>query len=255
MKKKLNDEIYFTPKQAAEYFNLSLSTIKNYIYANKLKTLKTPGGHHRIRKSELLATLGDVVSSGVDDNKLFLIFNLCSAMLAVFKTLGVIGSSLIMHARNVSSLCNKIANAMAINETDTKQIEIAGLIHDIGHLATERHILLKRGALTSQEYEVVKAHPKTGREILSAVTELKTIADIVLQHHERIDGTGYPKGIKGNDIHNASRIIAVAEAYDSMVSPYSYKEPVSKDVAISELIKHKGSQFDGDIVEVFIKII
>jgi putative nucleotidyltransferase with HDIG domain/excisionase family DNA binding protein len=255
MKKNFSSEIYFTPKQAAEYFNLSLSTIKNYIYADKLKTLKTPGGHHRIRKSELLVTLGDAVSLGPDNNEFFLIFNLCNAMLAVFKTFGPIGNSLIIHAKNVSVLSRNIAHAMAINGIDARQIEIAGLIHDIGHLTTEKYILLKREKLNSREYEFVKDHPKTGEEMLSAVDELKDIADIVLQHHEWIDGSGYPKGLKAGNIHNASRIIAVAEAYDSMVSPYSYKEPVSKDAAISELIKHKGSQFDGDIVEVFVKII
>ena len=255
MKKNFNSEIYFTPKQAAECFNLSLSTIKNYIYAGKLKTLKTPGGHHRIRKNELLVTLGDVVYSGPGDNEFFLIFSLCKAMLAVFKIFGPAGNSLIIHANNVSVLSKNIAHAMAINETDARRIEVAGLIHDIGHLATEKRILLKREKLTSLEYEFVKAHPKTGEEILSAVDGLKDIADIILQHHERIDGSGYPKGLKGGNIHNASRIIAVAEAYDSMVSPYSYKEPILKDSAISELIKHKGSQFDGDIVEVFAKII
>lgn len=255
MKKNFDSEIYFTPKQAAKCFNLSLSTIKNYIYAEKLKTLKTPGGHHRIRKSELLATLGDVVSSGPDSKEFFLIYNLCNAMLAAFKIFGPIGNSLIMHAKNVSVLSKNIAHAMAVNETDARRIEVAGLIHDIGHLMTERHILLKREKLTSREYELVKVHPKTGEEMLNAVDELKDIADIVLQHHEWIDGSGYPKGLKGGSIHNASRIISVAEAYDSMVSPYSYKEPVSKDAAISELIKYKGSQFDGDIVKVFTKII
>lgn len=256
MKKNFDSEIYFTPKQAAKCFNLSLSTIKNYIYAGELKTLKTPGGHHRIRKSELLTTLGDVMSSGPGgDNEFFSISNLCNAMLAAFKTFGPVGNSLIMHAKNVSVLSKDIARAMAIDESDARRVEIAGLIHDIGHLATERLILSKREKLAPHEYESVKAHPKTGAEMLSAAGELRDIADIVLQHHERIDGSGYPKGLRADNIHNASRIISVAEAYDSMISPYSYKDPVSKDAAISELIKHKGSQFDGDIVEVFVKII
>ncbi|MBU4312574.1 MAG: HD domain-containing protein [Candidatus Omnitrophica bacterium] len=255
MKKKFDGDIYFTPKQAAEHFNLSLSTIKNYIYASKLNTLKTPGGHHRIRKSELLATLGDRVVLRGDEDKFSLMFRLCTAMLPVFKTLGPAGNSLIMHAKNVSMLSGKIARAMAMSEADIKYIEIAGLVHDIGHMAIEKHILLKSEGLTPQEYRSIKNHPIAGEEILSSIEGLKEISGVVLQHHERLDGKGYPRGFSGEKIKKAARIIAIAEAYDSMISPHSYKRSVSKEAAMSELARHSGTQFDRDIVKIFTKTI
>jgi len=255
MKKKIDLENYFTPRQAAEHFNLSLSTVKNYIYAGRLKTLKTPGGHHRIRKSELLSTLGDSVMSKEDTHGLSLMMKLCSAMLGLFRTLGPAGRPLMLHAQKVSELSIEIARAMAMSESDIKCIEIAGLVHDIGLMGIERRMLLKSGILTPQEYESIKYHPTTGKEMLDSVEELKDIADIVAEHHERMDGTGYPKGLSGSKIQKATRIISIAEAYDAMISPYSYKGPISKDMAIAELMQHKDTQFDGHIVELFTKII
>jgi len=257
MKRKTDLEIYFTPKQAAEHFNLSLSTVKNYIYAGKLRTLKTPGGHHRIRKSELLATLGDITLSEGDENRynLLLKLKLCTAMLTVFKTMGSAGNSLTLHSQNVSRLSSDIARAMDMTDADIKRIEMAGLVHDIGHMAVERRILFKSDHLTPSEYDSLKNHPAAGEKMLNSIKELKEIADIIVQHHERVDGGGYPKGLKEEDILKAARIISVTEAYDSMVSAHSYKNPISKEIAISELLQHSGTQFDGDIVEVFTKII
>jgi len=255
MKKELEGEIFFTPKQAAEHFNLSLSAIKNYIYANKLKTLKTPGGHHRIRKSELLATLGDVIVKKAEGENFISMHNLCSAILAVFKTIGPAGDSLISHSKNVSKLSGIIAMAMRLNESDVKRIEIAALIHDIGHMSLERRVLLKSGKFTHEERELVKNHPIAGEEMLNSIEELKYLKGIIIQHHEWMDGNGYPSGLKGKEISKASRIISVAEAYDSMVSPHSYQKSISKEMAVFELMQHKGTQFDEEVVEVWAKVI
>ena len=256
MKKKFNEDIYFTPKQAAEYFNLSLSTVKNYIYAGRLKTLKTPGGHHRIRKSEVLSTLGDRIAPTRDNAYEFsLIMALCNAMLAAFKTLGPMAKPLTLHAQKVSELCAEIARAMAMSESDIKRAKVTGLVHDIGHIGIDRRVLLKPCKFTDHEYESVKIHPGLGAEILSSTKGLEVIACIIAQHHERIDGKGYPKGLSGKEIQKFACIISIAEAYDSMTSEYSYKRPVSKDMAIAELMRHRGAQFDGDIVEVAVKLI
>jgi len=255
MEKRIDEEIYFTPKQAADHFNLSLSTIKNYIYASKLKTLRTPGGHHRIRKSELLSTLGDLPAGIENINETSLKDTLCAAMLTVFKAFGPLGNSLTIHARNVSGLSVRIAKAMDMSSLDIKRIEISALLHDIGLTGIERLILLKPSPLTPQEYESVKRHPWIGKEMLVSVKELNGVSDIVAQHHEMVDGTGYPKGLGKEKIHKGARIISVAEAYDSMVSAHSYKKPMSKDMAISELAQQKGAQFDKDVVDVFTRII
>lgn len=255
MRKRIDGEVYFTPKQAAEHFNLSLSTIKNYIYAGKLKTLKTPGGHHRIRKTELLSTLGDLSVHKEEIDNISLMESLCATVLSVFKALGPIGNSLTMHARRVAGMSLNLARAMDMSGPEVKHIEMAGLVHDIGLIGIERRILSKSGILTPQEYESIKDHPLKGEEMLSSISQLKDIVGMVAQHHERIDGSGYPRGLKSERIKRGARIISIAEAYDSMVSPYSYKQPVSKDMAIAELIQKKESQFDGDIVELFVKMI
>ncbi|MBU1148431.1 MAG: HD domain-containing protein [Candidatus Omnitrophica bacterium] len=252
MKKKFEGDIYFTPKQAAEYFNLSLSTIKNYIYAGKLRTLKTPGGHHRISKAELFATLDRRVSP--EDMLSSAVF-LSNITMALFNAIGPAGRALSRHVQNVSELCSQIAKKLGLSDPDLNRIKIAGLVHDIGHIGIDKRILLKSGPLSAQEYESIKKHPALGYQTLSSIKELSGVADLVIQHHERIDGSGYPKGLKGNDIHVGSRIIAIAEAYDSMVSEHSYKRPISKDMAITELMQHRGTQFDGDIVDTFVKLI
>ena len=256
MKERLETDVYFTPREAAKHLNLSLSAIKNYIYANKLKTLKTPGGHHRISKIELLAAMGEVGVFPVkmEDNSRGM-EAYCMALMNVYKLLGELGDFFISHSLRVSEASYKLSKVLGLSRKDIMQAKMAGLVHDIGHMAIDRRILLKSGGLTAQEYELIKFHPARGEELLNSINELKEIADIVGQHHERIDGTGYPKGLKGKDIKKIARIISIAEAYDSMVSDNFYKKPVSREVAISEIVEEKGMQFDPELVDSFIKII
>jgi len=257
MVEKTDKEVYFTPKQAAECFNLSLSTIKNYIYAGKLNTLITPGGHHRISKAELLSVLEAKVNvapvSETSDMRFAQVS--CNALLNVFKTLGEPGSLFIIHGKRVLKIAYDLSKALSLSAKESRYIEMAALVHDIGNIGIDKRIMLKTGLLTSQEYEVIKKHPEIGKELLNSMNQMQEIADMVSQHHERMDGKGYPEGLTGSVITKGARIISIAEAYDSMVSEYSYKAPVSKDMAIAELIKHKGAQFDADMVEIFVKTI
>lgn len=256
MKEKLETDVYFTPREAAKHLNLSLSAIKNYIYANKLKTLKTPGGHHRISKIELLAAMGEVgIFPARTEDRSKDMEAYCMTLLNVYKLLGELGDFFISHSQKVSEISYKLSKALDLSRKDIMQVKMAGLVHDIGHMAIDRRILLKPGPLTAQEYELIKLHPVRGEELLKSIGELKEIADIVGQHHERIDGIGYPRGLKGKDIKKTAKIISIAEAYDSMVSGHFYKKPVSKEAAISEIVEEKGMQFDPELVEVFIKII
>jgi len=251
---KVTPEIYFTPKQAADYFNLSLSTVKNYIYAGKLRTLKTPGGHHRISKAVILAALGEVSlnSENMRDN---LRYNLCKAILNLFKIFGSHADYFISHSKNVSRLAGITAKAIDMTALDISLVEMSGLVHDIGLVGIEKHIVLKKSALIPEEYETIKTHCVIGAEMLSSVSELAEISDIVMQHHERSDGVGYPSGIESKKIKEHAKIISIAEAYDAMVSQSFYKAPFSKERALEELVKNSSRQFDGEIVRIFIKSI
>ena len=252
MKNKFEEEIYFTPKQAAGYLNLSLSTIKNYIYAGNINTLVTPGGHHRISKTNLLAAM-DLTSNSRD--LLVERERMCAVLLNAFSVFGASGRLFLIHSMAVSEMSYKLSINMGLKEEDALLIKISGLVHDIGHLGIDRRILLKPVALTVREYKHIKDHPGIGGEMLDSTKELKPIAVIVAQHHEKMDGSGYPKGFKADKIQKGARIISITEAYDAMVSANSYKMPISKDAAIAELMRYRGSQFDGDAVESFIKIL
>lgn len=254
--KKIGSEIYFTPKQAADYFNLSLSAVKNYIYAGKIRTLKTPGGHHRISKAAILAALGEappVSEKNLQDN---LRYNLCRVILSLFNTFGDQAGYFISHSQNVSRLAGITARAMNMSASDISMAEMAGLLHDIGMVGVERHIVLKAGLITPEEYEAIKIHCIAGSKMLSSISELTDISDIVMQHHERPDGAGYPKALSSAKIKEHSKIISVAEAYDAMTAKSFYKAaPYSKEKAIEELVRNSSAQFDEETVKVFIKAI
>lgn len=253
--KKSESEVYFTPKQAADYFNLSLSAVKNYIYAGKIRTLKTPGGHHRISKAAILAALGELPLNSEKNMQDSLRYNLCRLILGLFNAFGNQASYFINHSQNVSRLSGITAKAMNMSASDISIVEMAGLLHDIGLVGIERHIVMKSGLITPEEHGAIKMHCIAGSQMLSSMNELVDISDIVMQHHERSDGTGYPKRLSSAKIKVHSKIISVAEAYDAMTAKSFYKTPYSKEKAIEELVKNSSAQFDEEIVKVFIKSI
>lgn len=125
----------------------------------------------------------------------------------------------------------------------------------MGKIKISGDILNKKDKLTKEEWEELRNHSVTSYSILKAVNEYVGVAEEVLHHHERYDGKGYPKGLKGEDIPLISRILTVADAYEAMTSERPYKEKKSKEEAKNELIKHSGKQFSPEIVEIFIKLI
>ncbi len=156
------------------------------------------------------------------------------------------------HSHRVSLLCKSMGMALGLPEREVQELELIGLLHDIGKIAIDENILNKSGKLTEAEWEEIKRHPEIGYRILNTVNDMSDIANFVLYHHERWDGMGYPKGLKGEDIPFVSRIITIADAYDAMTSDRSYRGALPEQVAIEELQKNAGIQFDSELVRVFI---
>ncbi|MDI6919199.1 diguanylate cyclase [Clostridium botulinum] len=157
------------------------------------------------------------------------------------------------HSHRVSMLCQDMGHALGLTESETEELKTIGLLHDIGKIAIEENILNKREELTEDEWQEIKRHPEIGYRILNTVNDMLEIAEYVLYHHERWDGKGYPKGLKGEEIPLQSRIITIVDAYDAMTSQRSYRNALQEEIAIEELKINSGTQFDPELVRIFIE--
>ncbi len=159
-----------------------------------------------------------------------------------------------MTARHSAAVA-RYAGAMAVElgwpEADQELVHTAGLLHDVGKFAFPDTILLASSRLTDAQREVVKRHPADGARIVRRIDGYAPVADVILSHHERWDGNGYPRGLAGEEIPKAARLISVADTYDVMTARDSYRKPVSSEEAIAELRRVAGTQLDPEIVEVF----
>lgn len=170
---------------------------------------------------------------------------------AIMKTLNEKNAREKIHSERVSSICRLIGEALNLDYETIKEIETAGLLHDIGKIVIDEKILNKEGCLTEDEYLIIKKHPESSYQILKSIDAYVGLAEAVLSHHERWDGTGYPRGLKGEEISLVARIISIADAYEAMTADRSYRTAMAKESAMEELKKFSGIQFDGNIVEVF----
>lgn len=157
------------------------------------------------------------------------------------------------HSENVAKIAKQIALAMGLPEEEVSKIYFAGLVHDIGKTIIPHDILIKKEKLTEEEFELIKKHSHYGYKSLSKTPVLKSIAELVLHHHERVDGKGYPSKIIEKNIPLGSRILCIADSYDAMVNNRPYRKAMSKKDAIAELKRCAGTQFDKKIVEICLK--
>jgi putative nucleotidyltransferase with HDIG domain len=156
-----------------------------------------------------------------------------------------------LHSGRVASLAALLADWLGMGEEEQKIIYTAGLLHDIGKMGVPGGILFKPGRLTGEEWEEMKNHPVYSFNVLSPIPEMGTVSRLVLYHHERYDGRGYPAGLKGEEIPLGARILAVADSYDAMTSHRVYRPAKSGSEALQELYRCAGTRFDPRVVEVF----
>ena len=159
------------------------------------------------------------------------------------------------HSERVSIYAEQIAKEILMDEEEIKNIKLAGLLHDIGKIATYDYLLDKPKRLTTEEFEIVKKHPVQGVNILKEIKQLNEILPLIKYHHERIDGNGYPDKLSGSHIPLGARILHVADSFDSMTSDRPYRPAPGIEFAISELKDKSGSQFDERVVDTFMKVL
>ena len=173
----------------------------------------------------------------------------------VLQTLSMRDAMTARHSAAVARYSREVARLLGLSEREQDLIHTAGLFHDIGKFIFPDSILVADRKLTDEEWEIVKLHPEQGAKLVRRIEGYGPVADIVLSHHEKVDGTGYPYGLSGEHIPLGSRILAAADTYDVMTSRDSYRDPVSSEEALAELRRVAGTQLDPLVVDVFVEMI
>ncbi len=153
------------------------------------------------------------------------------------------------HSVRVSTMAVRLAKILKLPESEILQLRVGALLHDIGKLAIPAHLIMKKGLLTQKERTLIETHPEAGGKLLGEIQRYDETITIVNQHHEHIDGTGYPLGLKGSSISLLARIVAVADVFDAITSPRSYHLGISEKSAFQEINKYRGIHFDANVVD------
>jgi diguanylate cyclase (GGDEF)-like protein len=158
------------------------------------------------------------------------------------------------HGLRLGQLCQRIGEDLGLDPKSMDDLQLLSKLHDIGKIGTDDRILNKPARLTPDEWEEMKQHPRIGYDIAMTIPHLEHIAEYILHHHERWDGQGYPVGLHREDIPLLSRVLAVADAYDAMTERRIYRDAIPKHLAIEEIRRCSGTQFDPDVVDAFLRI-
>src|SRR5207249_4836156 len=159
------------------------------------------------------------------------------------------------HIRRVQVYAAGLAGALGMPDNEIQGVKTAALLHDIGKLAVPEHILSKPGPLTQEEFQKIRIHPQVGAEIISAVPFPYPVAPLILSHHERWDGKGYPAGLRGEDIPLGARILSVVDYFDALMAERPYHKAMSFDAAIGLLQQEAGKGLDPIVVSKFIELL
>ena len=158
------------------------------------------------------------------------------------------------HSQRVTEISVAIAEHLGLPKERIEKIRLAGLVHDIGKIGVREVVLNKPGRLSEEEFEHVRQHSEAGEHILRPIMDDEEVLKAVRHHHERYDGNGYPDGLKGEQIPQLARIIAVADAFDAMTSERPYRKALTKEAAFAEVERCRGTQFDAEAADAFLEV-
>ena len=246
----------FSPRQTAAMLGVTCQTIKNYIYRGRLKSYKTPGGHHRIRREDIMK-LGFLEDGPYGEemvekyNKLYQGY--IDTIAALTNALDARDGITSGHSRRVASFVASLAEIMGISGQEQESIKLAALLHDIGKILINEQILSKPGKLTDQEHYLIRQHPEIGERIIGGVEFLKGTKSLIRHHHERFDGKGYPDGLSGEEIPLGARVIFLGEAFDCITADCAFQPKRGLEEATDEIERHAENQFDPEIVRIFLE--
>ncbi len=212
--------------------------------------------HHFSEKDiYYLNFIAQKAASAIENVALYgnIVENLYATFIAFVTTLEARDPYTHKHSTRVAEYAMDLARHMGCTEEELDVIDMASRLHDIGKIGVPDHVLLKPGKLTQKEYEVIKIHSVLGAKIVGKLGLWDQETAIIRHHHERIDGKGYPDGLRGEEIPKLARIIAVADSYDAMASDRSYRHRMKKEKIIDNIARNTGTQFDPEVVDVFLK--
>ena len=266
MTRKKTDPLFkeiLNTREAAAVLNVTTQTIKNYIYSGKITALKTPGGHHRVRRSDL-RKIGFIIEDesmqnrplatqwNTTNNLISMLITTVESLVRALDARDIISTG---HSSRVSDMACKIGKNIGFSKDQLQELKLGALLHDVGKVGISEVILGKPGKLTDQEFFLVKKHSEIGEQIVDEIGHLKPTSASIRHHHERFDGKGYPDEIGGSDIELNARIISVVDSYDFLRSDLSFRKALSIDAALQEIQNSAGTQFDPVIVDHFVNTV
>ncbi len=251
--------IIILPKTNAEEADKVVRRLKYYISQEKSDSIDISVSFGSETLNDESQLIQDIIKKTEDDmyqHKVYESSSMRSKTIdLIMKTLFEKNNREMLHSKRVSELCVAISKRMRLGKEEVKKIRLTGLMHDIGKIGINEKILNSTMKLDEFELAEIQKHSEIGSRILGASGEFSEIAEVVLQHHERWDGKGYPRGLKEDEISLHARIIAVADTFDAIVSERAYRESLSIDQAKEEIKSCAGTQFDPYVVEVLVKLI
>lgn len=212
---------------------------------------------YSIEEIDILTRLGEKIGLGVENTRLVeeTRRRFIATILSLLKAIGTRDAYTWKHCENVSEYAARVADRLGLSHELVEAIKIGGLLHDIGKIGIDDHILLKPDKLNEEEFDIIKRHPSIGSVILKPIGLHPMAHNGVLHHHESIDGNGYPDGLKGEEFTLAAKILAVVDNYDAMTTDRPYRPAMKKEEAIKELKKGRRQRFDENVIRTFFRIL